>query len=241
MIGQYRVTALIPARGGSKRLPRKNVKLLVDKPLIAWSIEVAKASKYIDRVVVSTDDEEIKQVSEQYGAEVPFLRPEHLSNDHASSFDVIKHAIVFLGLDQTNELIVLLQPTSPLRLVSELDTALEFFIAKNAKGIVSISETEHSPMWSNTLPKDGCMSDFIRPEVLGKRSQDLPKFFRLNGSIYIYETLSLLEQAKIFFDESVYGFETSLKTAVDIDTDLDFKIAEILLKEIKYEGFNENP
>lgn len=231
MIGQYRVTALIPARGGSKRLPRKNVKLLGNKPLIAWSIEAAKASKYIDRVVVSTDDEEIKQVSEQYGAEVPFSRPEHLSNDHASSFDVIKHAIVFLGLDQTNELIVLLQPTSPLRLVSELDTALEFFIAKNAKGIVSISETEHSPMWSNTLPENGCMSDFIRPEVQGKRSQDLPKFFRLNGSIYIYETLSLLEQAKIFFDENVYGFETSLETAVDIDTALDFKIAEVLLRD----------
>ncbi|MFH4201828.1 acylneuraminate cytidylyltransferase family protein, partial [Acinetobacter baumannii] len=90
----------------------------------------------------------------------------------------------------------------------------EFFIAKNAKGIVSISETEHSPMWSNTLPENGCMSDFIRPEVQGKRSQDLPKFFRLNGSIYIYETLCLLEQSKIFFNENVYGFETSLKTAI---------------------------
>ncbi|MCU4369327.1 cytidylyltransferase domain-containing protein [Acinetobacter courvalinii] len=230
MIGKYSVTALIPARGGSKRLPRKNVKLLGDRPLIAWSIETAKASKYIDRVVVSTDDEEIKQVSELYGAEVPFLRPEHLATDHATSFDVIKHAIGFLQLDQKNELIVLLQPTSPLRLVSELDAALEFFITKKAKGIVSVSETEHSPMWTNTLPENGCMSDFIRPEVQGKRSQDLPKFFRLNGSIYIYEILSLLEQAKIFFDESVYGFETSLKTAVDIDTDLDFKIAEILME-----------
>ncbi|MDR6629772.1 N-acylneuraminate cytidylyltransferase [Acinetobacter lwoffii] len=240
MIEQYRVTALIPARGGSKRLPRKNVKLLVDKPLIAWSIEVAKASKYIDRVVVSTDDEEIKQVSEQYGAEVPFLRPEHLSNDHASSFDVIKHAISFLQLNQPNELIVLLQPTSPLRLVFELDAALEFFIAKNAKGIVSISETEHSPMWSNTLPENGCMSDFIRPEVQGKRSQDLPKFFRLNGSIYIYETLSLLEQSKIFFNENVYGFETSLETAVDIDTALDFLVAETILKHRLLEGNKRN-
>ncbi|EMI0451314.1 acylneuraminate cytidylyltransferase family protein [Acinetobacter baumannii] len=230
MIGQYRVTALIPARGGSKRLPRKNIKLLVDKPLIVWSIEVAKTSKYIDRVIVSTDDEEIKQVSEQYGAEVPFLRPEHLSNDQASSFDVIKHAISFLKLNQPNELIVLLQPTSPLRLVSELDAALEFFIAKKAQGVVSISETEHSPMWSNTLPENGCMSDFIRPEVQGKRSQDLPKFFRLNGSIYIYETLCLLEQSKIFFNENVYGFETSLKTAIDIDTDLDFLIAETIMK-----------
>jgi len=230
MIGQYRVTALIPARGGSKRLPRKNVKLLGHKPLIAWSIKPAITSKYIDRVVVSTDDEEIKQVSEQYGAEVPFLRPEHLSNDHASSFDVIKHAIGFLKLDQPNELIVLLQPTSPLRLVSELNTALESFIAKNAKGVVSVSETEHSPMWSNTLPENGCMSDFIRPEVLGKRSQDLPKFFRLNGSIYIYETLALLEKGSVFFDENVYGFETSLETSVDIDTALDFLTAEMLIK-----------
>ncbi|WP_075167656.1 cytidylyltransferase domain-containing protein [Acinetobacter indicus] len=230
MIGQYRVTALIPARGGSKRLPRKNIKLLVDKPLIAWSIEVAKACKYVDRVIVSTDDEEIKRISEQYGAEVPFLRPEYLSNDHASSFDVIKHAIDFLTLSRSNELIVLLQPTSPLRLASEIDAALEFFVQKNAKGVVSISETEHSPMWSNTLPEDGCMSDFIRPEVQGKRSQDLPTFFRLNGSIYIYETLSLLEQSKIFFNENVYGFQTSLETAVDIDTGLDFLIAETIMK-----------
>lgn len=230
MIEKYRVTALIPARGGSKRLPGKNIKLLNEKPLIAWSIETAAVSKYIDRVTVSTDDKEIKQVSEQYGAEVPFLRPEHLSNDHASSFDVIKHAIDCLHLDQPNELIVLLQPTSPLRLVSELDTALEFFMIKNAKGVVSVSETEHSPMWSNTLPESGCMSDFVRPEVQGKRSQDLPKFFRLNGSIYIYETLALLEQAKIFFDENVYGFETSLETAVDIDTALDFLVAETMLK-----------
>ena len=230
MLNKFHVTALIPARGGSKRLPRKNVKLLHGKPLIAWSIEVAKASKYIDRVIVSTDDEEIKKISEQYVAEVPFLRPEHLSNDHASSFDVIKHTIDSLQLDRSNELIVLLQPTSPLRLVSELDTALEFFIAKNAKGIVSISETEYSPMWSNTLPENGCMSDFIRPEVQGKRSQDLPTFFRLNGSIYIYETLALLEQSKIFFDNNVYGFETALETAIDIDTGLDFLIAETIMK-----------
>jgi len=229
MLDKFHVTALIPARGGSKRLPRKNVKILGDKPLIAWSIEVAKASKYIDRVIVSTDDEEIKKISEQYGAEVPFLRPEYLSNDHASSFDVVKHTIDFLGLNKSNELIVLLQPTSPLRLVSELDTALEFFIAKNAKGVVSISETEHSPMWSNTLPENGCMADFIRPEVQGKRSQDLPTFFRLNGSIYIYETLALVKKNKLFYDENVYGFQTSLETAVDIDTGLDFLIADTIM------------
>lgn len=229
MIGQYRVTALIPARGGSKRLPRKNVKLLGDKPLIAWSIETAKASKYIDRVVVSTDDEEIKQVSEQYGAEVPFLRPDDLSNDYASSFDVIKHAIKQLNIEEKNNLIVLLQPTSPLRLVAELDGALEFFVANNAKGVVSVSEAEHSPMWSNTLPENYSLAEFIRPEVQGKRSQDLPTYYRLNGSIYIYEVLSLLEKDKIFYDSGVYGFQTEKETSVDIDTALDFLIAETMM------------
>lgn len=230
MLGQYHITALIPARGGSKRLPGKNIKLLCGKPLIAWTIETAKASTYIDSVIVSTDDIEIKEISEKFGAEVPFIRPDYLSHDTASSFDVIKHAIECLNIDKSKHLIVLLQPTSPLRTVAELNQALEFFLKKTADGVVSISETEHSPMWSNTLPNDGCMSNFIRPEVQGKRSQDLPKFFRLNGSIYIYETLTLLEQAKIFFDENVYGFETSLDTAVDIDTALDFLVAETIIK-----------
>lgn len=229
MLKNHQITALIPARGGSKRLPGKNIKPLCGKPLIAWSIEVALASKYIDRVVVSTDDEEIKQVSEQFGADVPFLRPSNLANDTASSFDVIKHTIDFLKINQSKQLIVLLQPTSPLRLTEEIDQALEFFINKKAKGVVSISETEHSPLWTNTLPDSCSMLDFIKPETQGKRSQDLPKFYRLNGSIYIYETLSLLEKEKFFFDKNVYGFITSPETAVDIDTDLDFSIAEFFL------------
>lgn len=229
MLEKYHITALIPARGGSKRLPRKNVKSLAGKPLIAWSIETALASSYVDRVIVSTDNEEIKQISEQYGAEIPFLRPENLSNDTASSFDVVKHAIDFLDIKKPNQLIVLLQPTSPLRLSTEINEALEFFIKKNAKGVVSISETEHSPLWTNTLPENCNMSNFIRPEVQGKRSQDLPIFYRLNGSIYIYETLSLLEKGKVFFDENVFGFKTSTDTAVDIDTELDFMIAETIM------------
>lgn len=230
MLDQYYVTALIPARGGSKRLLGKNIKLLCGKPLIAWTIEAAKASKYIDSTIVSTDNNEIKKIAEQLGTNVPFIRPEYLSNDTASSFDVIKHAIEFLKIDKENHLIVLLQPTSPLRTAKELDEALEFFLSKKANGIVSISECEHSPLWSNTLPESLMMSSFIRSEVQGKRSQDLGKFFRLNGSIYIYKTLSLLEQEKIFFDDNVYGFETSLETAVDIDTALDFLVAETIMK-----------
>lgn len=232
MLNQYHVTVLIPARGGSKRLPRKNVKLLCDKPLIAWTIDVAKASKFVDQIVVSTDDKDIKEISEKYGATVPFIRPEHLSNDIASSFDVIKHAIQFLNIESENHLIVLLQPTSPLRTVEELDQALQFFIERSASGVVSVSEAEHSPLWSNTLPENFAMSNFIRPEVKGKRSQDLPNFYRLNGSIYIYQTIDLIEKNSIFYDETVFAFETTKNTAVDIDTELDFIIAETLMKHM---------
>ena len=232
MLGQYHVTALIPARGGSKRLPRKNAKLFCGKPLISWSIEVAKASKFVDQIVVSTDDLEIKEVSEKYGAKVPFLRPEFLSNDTASSFDVIKHAIQFLNIEGKNHIVVLLQPTSPLRTVEELDQALKLLIERSASGVVSVSEAEHSPLWSNVLPENFIMSDFIRPEVQGKRSQDLPKFYRLNGSIYIYETKKLLERNSIFYDETVFAYETSQNTSIDIDTELDFFIAETLMKHM---------
>lgn len=230
MLDQYYVTALIPARGGSKRLPRKNIKSLCGKPLIAWTIDVTKESKYIDSVVVSTDDLEIKEVAEKFGASVPFLRPESLSNDTASSFDVVKHAIEVLNINKLNHLIVLLQPTSPLRTVKELDDALELFISKKASGVVSVSECEHSPLWTNTLPENLSMSGFIRSEVQGKRSQDLPKFYRLNGSIYIYKTEALLEQNQIFYDENVYGYETLQQISIDIDTGLDFLVAEVIME-----------
>lgn len=231
MLDHYHITALIPARGGSKRLPRKNVKLLGGRPLIAWSIQAAHASKYIDDVIVSTDDIEIKTVAKSYGAQVPFMRPESLSNDHASSFDVIKHAITTLGLGQDKHLIVLLQPTSPLRTANEIDQALELFLSKNANGVVSISETDHSPLWSNQLPNSLSMAKFIRSEVKGKRSQDLPTFYRLNGSIYIYKADELLKQNHIFYDENVYGYITSNHTSIDIDTEFDFKFAEMLLAQ----------
>ncbi|RZJ21574.1 MAG: acylneuraminate cytidylyltransferase family protein [Acinetobacter sp.] len=231
MLDQYHITALIPARGGSKRLPRKNVKLLCGKPLIAWTIEAAKSSKYIDSVVVSTDDKEIKQVSEKFGASVPFIRPVHLSNDKASSFDVIKHAIQFLKIENEKNLIVLLQPTSPLRTTEEIDRALEFFKEKKAAGVVSVSECEHSPLWSNVLSEDVSMANFIREELKGKRSQDLPKYYRINGSIYIFNIDKLLKNNHIFYDQEVFGFETAALNSVDIDTELDFLIAETILSK----------
>lgn len=229
MLNKYRITALIPARGGSKRLPRKNVKILCGKPLISWTIEAAKKSKYIDNVIVSTDDLEIKEISEQWGAQVPFLRPDYLSSDTASSFDVIKHAIEFLKINDENHLLILLQPTSPLRTFEQIDEALEYFFKKQAEGIVSISECEHSPLWSNSLPENLSMENFIRPEIIGKRSQDLPNYYRLNGSIYIYKTKSLLKENKIFYNKQVFGFKISKESSIDIDNESDFKLAQLIL------------
>lgn len=230
MINNYHVVALIPARGGSKRLPKKNIKLLDGKPLIAWSIECAKKSQYVDQIIVSTDSQQIKDISENYGANVPFIRPDYLSNDTATTYDVLQHAIESLALNKPNILLVLLQPTSPLRTTEELDKAIEYFIQKNALGVVSVSEMEHSPLWANVLPDDDNMLNFLPNNIVGKRSQDLPTYYRINGSIYIYDIVSLLQNKRVFFDERVFAFITVPDTSVDIDTMLDFKIAESILE-----------
>lgn len=157
MIDGKKVIALIPARGGgSKRLPRKNVLPLNGKPLIAWSIDAANNCPYIDKVLVSTDDQEIADIALQFGgAEVPELRPEHLASDTAKTESVLIYTLEKFG--KGDEILVLLQPTSPLRTTQHINEALELFIEKQALSVVSVTPCEHSPLWSNTLPEDGSM------------------------------------------------------------------------------------
>ena len=219
--------AIIPARGGSKRLPRKNVLDLNGKPLIAYSIEAGLKSKYIDKVVVSSDDEEILDISQKYGA-LTIKRPDELSSDTATTFDAIKHTI-----ENTNEYdyIVLLQPTSPLRDNNHIDEAIELLETKHADAVVSVCEMEHSPLWSNTLPEDANMSMFLRDEVKNKRSQDLEKYYRLNGAIYICKTEKLLEEKSFFLKENIFAYKMDRESSIDIDEEIDFKIAKILIKK----------
>ena len=172
---------IIPARGGSKRLPRKNLLDLCGKPLIAWSIEAALKSKYISKVIVSSDDEEILNIAKEYKADF-IKRPDELASDTATTFDALKHTLENV---EKYDYVVLLQPTSPLRTEKHIDEAIELLKEKNADAIISVCEMEHSPLWSNTLDEDLNMSNFLRDEVLNKRSQDLPKYYRLNGAIYI--------------------------------------------------------
>ena len=165
------ILGLIPARGGSKGLPRKNIKPLLGKPLIAWTIEQALASRYLDRVVVSTDNKEIAEISKKYGAEVPFMRPKELAEDNAKGIDVVLHAIDWLKENNKRkqyDLMMLLQPTSPLRATEDIDKAIETLFLKEAKAIVSVCEVAHHPLWANTLPKNGCMKDFIKKEIMNK-------------------------------------------------------------------------
>ena len=216
--------AIIPARGGSKRLPRKNVLDLCGKPLISWSIEAGLKSKYIDKLIVTSDDEEILYISKRYGADI-IVRPDELSNDTATTFDAIKHTI-----DNTNkyDYIVLLQPTSPLRNEKNIDEAIELLESKNADAIVSVSEMEHSPLWSNTIDDSLSMKGFLKDEILNKRSQDLEKYYRLNGAIYICKTDKLLEEKSFFLTENIFAYKMPQKQSIDIDTQLDLLIAKVI-------------
>jgi len=217
--------AIIPARGGSKRLPRKNVLDLCGKPLIAWSIEAGLNSKYVDKVFVTSDDDEILDISKKFGAET-IKRPDEFASDTATTFDAIKHTIDNL---EKYDYIVLLQPTSPLRNEKHIDEAIELLETKNADAVVSVCEMDHSPLWSKTLPDDNSMNNFLRDEVLNKRSQDLDKYYRLNGAIYICKTEKLLENKGFFLKDNIFAYRMDRQSSVDIDEEIDFKMAEGLV------------
>lgn len=223
-----RILAVIPARGGSKGLPGKNIRELAGKPLIAWSIEAGRQSRYVDQLTVSTDSLEIARVAREWGGDVPFMRPSELATDVAKGIDAILHTIRWhRDRGKTFDLVLVLQPTSPLRTAEDIDRAVEFFFEKNAKAIVSVCPTDHHPWWSNTLPPNGSMKDFLRPELQNTNRQSLPTFYRLNGAIYLAD-LSFLEDMRTFITEGTFAFPMPLERSVDIDSMLDFRLAECL-------------
>jgi CMP-N,N'-diacetyllegionaminic acid synthase len=217
--------AIIPARGGSKRLPRKNVLDLCGKPLIAWSMEAGLKSKYISKVVVSSDDEEILKIATKNNVDI-IKRPYELASDTATTFDAIEHAIKNL---ENYDYVVLLQPTSPLRNEKHIDEAIKLLEEKNADAVISVCEVEHSPLWCNTLDETFDMSNFLPDEVLSKRSQDLAKYYRLNGAIYICKTEKLLKNRGFFIKENIFAYVMKREESVDIDAEIDFKISEVLI------------
>ena len=217
--------AIIPARGGSKRLPRKNVLDLNGKPLISWSIEAGLKSKYIDNLIVSSDDEEILQISGLFDAKT-IKRPAFLASDTATTFDAIKHT---LENTEKYDYIVLLQATSPLRNEKHIDEAIELLISKDADAVVSVCEMNHSPLWSNTIDNSLSMKDFLRDDILNKRSQDLEKYYRINGAIYICNTKKLLEEKSFFLRDGIFAYVMDQKISIDIDEEIDFEFTKFIM------------
>lgn len=222
--------AIIPARSGSKGLPDKNVKLLDGKPLLAYSILAAKESKCFDEIFVSTDSEEYARIAKEWGADVPFLRSAATSGDKASSWDVVKE--VLEGYRERGivfDTITLLQPTSPLRRAEDIVQGYALMEEKSAKAVIAVCEMDHSPLWSNVLPENLSMSGFIREDAKNTPRQSLPSFYRINGALYIIKEEVLANIADMYEDEC-YAYVMPREHSVDIDTALDFVIAESVLR-----------
>lgn len=228
MLNGKRVIAVIPARGGSKRLPRKNILPLGGKPLIGWTIEAAQKSQYVDDIFISTDDQKIADVVSQFGVEVPELRPEELSTDIATTQSVLFYTLEKFG--RNADIVVLLQPTSPFRSNYHIDEAIELLDKKSAFSIISVTPCEHPPQWANTLPDNDSMKDFLRFGS-GKRSQDLGEAFRLNGAIYVYDTHKLLEVGEMAYREDTYAYKMSNDSSIDVDNQIDFDMAEFFYQK----------
>ncbi|TGN39925.1 acylneuraminate cytidylyltransferase family protein [Marinobacter confluentis] len=223
--------AVIPARGGSKRLPGKNIMPLAGKPLIQWTIDAALESGVFDRVCVSTDCETIASVARAGGADVPFLRPDALASDTATTASALAHFIQMLEQAEACSFshVCLLQPTSPLRTAEDIREAENLLMADNLDAVVSVCELEHPIQWCNRLGPDGSMKGFVTPAA-NRRSQDQEPFYRLNGAIYFCRT-SVALKLETLYSEDVRSRAWVMDQAhsVDIDTALDFAIAEAVI------------
>lgn len=219
--------AIIPARSGSKGLPDKNIRDLGGKPLIAYSIEAALRSKMFDTVMVSTDSKKYAGISRQYGAEVPFLRSAVTSGDSAGSWDVVREVLEkYSKLGREFDTVMLLQPTSPLRTAKDIVNAFKLKEEKNANAVISVCEVDHSPLWSNTLPDSLSMKGFINNSDVHR--QQLPTYYRINGAVYLTDTEFLYKGGSIY-ENNCFAYIMPRDRSVDIDNEMDFRMAEFFL------------
>jgi N-acylneuraminate cytidylyltransferase len=223
MYNKHRFLAVIPARGGSKGVRGKNIRGLAGRPLIGWTIEQAFQSDYIDRVIVSTEDAEIRQVAIDYGAEVPFIRPMELATDTASGLDVLCHAVE--AVEGAYDYVVLLQPTSPLRESDDIDRSIELCVDQSVKSVVSLSEASKNPHWMYQMKPEGGLTPLF--ENAGSNRQLLPVYYALNGAVYVIEIASLLERRSVISEDTL-GYVMPTERSYDIDTELDFSICDFL-------------
>ncbi len=225
------ILALIPARGGSKGVPKKNIRMLNGLPLIAYTILAAKKVERLSSVVVSTDSREIAGIALKFGGEVPFLRPACLASDTASSIDVVLHAIDWFenrGIHYSH--VVLLQPTSPLRDHTDIERSLDIYFNNHCDSLVSVCEAKVHPYLCRSFDEKGRLCDFMPQVDRHVRRQDMPRAYQLNGAIYI-APVGLLKEKRSFYGETVLPYIMDTYKSLDIDTELDFKVAELIMKE----------
>lgn len=220
--------AIITARSGSKGLIDKNIKLLNDKPLMAYSIEAAINSRLFDEVFVSTDSKEYADIALKWGANVPFLRKPELSTDTTSSWDVVKDAIkCYREIGRDFDTMALLQPTSPLRKDYDIINGYNVMKEKQANSVVSVCEVDHSPLLSSVLPDDMSLMDFFNDGYNHPR-QALPNYYRINGALYITK-VDYLMNCKNIYEDKCYAVIMSKENSIDIDSELDFLVAGLLI------------
>lgn len=223
--------AVITARSGSKGLKDKNIKLLGSRPLLVYSIAAARDSGMFAQVFVSTDSEQYAEISREYGADVPFLRSEEIAGDHASSWDAVREALErYERLGQKFDTVTLLQPTSPLRSAADIVNGYRLLCEKEADYVIGVCRTDHSPLWCNTLPDDMSMDGFIGKEVYNKSRQELPVYYRINGALYIAR-VPALDGVKDIYRQGCYAYVMPPERSIDIDTDFDFKLAELYMAQ----------
>lgn len=227
MINGKTILAIIPARGGSKGLPLKNILPLAGKPLIAWTIDAAKKSKYIDRCIISTDDKKIANVSIEYGGDVPFLRPAEIATDTANSTDVIIHAIN--TVEEKYDLIVLLQPTSPLRGEKDISLALELMEKEDASALVSMANLRHPIEWTSRLTSNLRVPDLVNKSSNNTGRQEFDQKYELNGAIFI-SIIDLFIKERSFITKQTIAYIMPVERSVDIDDIFDFGFAEYLMR-----------
>lgn len=238
MINEQKVLGIIPARGGSKTLPRKNIKLLAGKPLIAWTIEEAQKSQYIDRLIISSEDLEIIQVAKEWGGEVPFVRPKELAEDETPGIDPVIHALNNIG--ENFEYVVLLQPTSPLRTVADIDGGIRCCLSHEAPVCVSVSLADKSPYWMYTLNAQQKMRVLLPSVKLIDRRQNLPPVYVLNGAVYVAQSTYLMK-AKSFMTEETVAYIMPAERSWDIDDEMDFVICELFKERTESKTVGRHP
>ncbi len=225
------ILCVIPARGGSTGLPGKNIKQLMGKPLIAYTIEQAKKSKYIDRVIISTEDEHIAEISKDYNAEVPFKRPVELARDESGMIDVLLHAIKWMEDEVAYKfnILVLLHVTTPLRNTEDIDNCIELLVGENADNVFSVTEAYRNPYFNMVEVGSDNKVRLVKGGSFLTR-QSAPEVFDMNSSIYVWWKDTLTEKKGIFLDKT-RTYVMPRERSVDIDEPLDFRIARMLLRD----------